>query len=177
MKKDLLFEVNRLLSEGFPMPDEKRLDFSNGPTESALSAALESAAHLAVNVNDKRHRDVMLTHVQASLLCGGDLSAAERAWLFYVLNKLDDIPCECKNGRPIDGNEEALFRMTLVAFVIDDEIKNPDRKRGYVTRRLKRASEALKKSYETVRKMYYAKSFNPLLKRMKERGFNPLQVK
>jgi len=115
----------------------------------------------------------MRYRIASSLLFGFPLMSSDKAWLIYLLDRIEDAPCECNNGRSIDGNGEALNRLALVAFIINDEIEYPDKKRGYVTQRLNRASLALCKSYESVRKMYYSKSFRPLLERMKERGFNP----
>ena len=170
--------IKFLLEQNFPEVLESDIEaLGEGFTGAHEALLMEIEAHRAVHVNDKRHRDAMLTHVQDSLLCGGCLSAAERAWLVYVLNKLDDMPCECKNGRPIDGNEEVLNRLALIAFIIDDEMKNPDKGRGHITARLKRAADKLSKSYEAVRKVYYSKGFGRWLEVMKERGFNPLREK
>lgn len=185
MSTDTQDEIERIIRQGFPDRPEVNapFDFNSDADKAQIlseefgAASAEHQAHLAVHKNDKWHRDLMRHTVAEKIRLGVSLYPAEQAWLVYLLGKIEDAPCECNNGRPIEGNEDALFRLALVAFILDDEIKNPDKKRGYVTMRLKRAANALSKSYEVVRKTYYAKSFHPLLERMKARGFNPLPVK
>ena len=185
MSSDSREEVERILNDGFADREDElnRLDMF-GPkgydhilSDDCWGVFSEHQAHLAVHVNDIRHRGAMRETVITRLLCGNSLYPADRAWLIYVLGKLDDIPCESKNGHPIDGDGEIFLKMKLAAFLIDDEIKNPGTKRGYIKARLNRAADAICKSYEVVRKIYYDDSFKKLLENLKERGFNPLRDK
>lgn len=175
MDTDSRKEVERILQDGFSDREAMPATEENISSDECWGVFFEHLAHLAVHENDKRHRDRMRETLMTKLLCGGSLSPAERAWLIYVLGNLDDVPCECKNGRPIDGAGENFLRLALAAFWIDDEIRNPGTKRGHVTARLNRAASALCKSYETVRKMYYGDNpVRDLIPCLKKRGFNPL---
>ncbi|MBP6710382.1 MAG: hypothetical protein KA150_03955 [Propionivibrio sp.] len=172
MDTDSRKEVERILKDGFSDREVMPATEENIFSDECWSVYFEHLAHLAVHVNDKSHRDTMREVVTTHLLCGAPLCAAERAWLIYVIGKVDDTPSESNNGRPIDGYGERLLRGALAVFLIDDEIRNPGTKRGYITARLNRAASTLCKSYESIRKIYYDASFKVYLNRRKERGFN-----
>lgn len=174
MDTDSRKEVERILKDGFSDREVMPATEENISSDECWGVFFEHLAHLAVHVNDKSHRDTMREMVMTNLLCGVPLCAAERAWLIYVLGKVDDTPSDSKNGRPIDGYGEGLLRGALAAFLIDDEIRNPGTQRGYITSRLNRAASALCKSYEAIRKIYYDDAFKVYLNRRKEMGFNPL---
>ncbi len=170
MNRSIEDEITKLLEEGFPEPPEKDLHIDeSGPNEKSYQAAMAAIAHLAVNVNDKQHRETMLYLVESRLLSGGSLAIAERAWLLYVLSKLDDMPHESK-GHPIQGNARIELMLSLIGFLLKDEIESPKSK---VTHRLERASQALAKSYEALRAVYYSNGFKQLRQNLADRGNIP----
>lgn len=159
-------EIARLFVAGFPKPDQ----IPHPPD--GLPDYLQLMAHEAVNVNDRRHRDSIRDSVCSTLLHGGALDVAERAWLIYVLSRLKDMPHESK-GRAIRGNERILFMLQLIGFIEDDERKAGKYKRGDVTRRLEAAAAHFgngRDYYETVCAMYKSKAFKRLRKNLADRG-------
>lgn len=156
-------QIAHLFVAGFPKPDQL-LEPPDGMPE-----YLQHMAHEAVNVNDRRHRDGMRDSVCSTLLHGGPLDVAERAWLIYVLSKLKDLPHESK-GRAIRGNERIEFMLQLIGFIESEERKAGKYKPGDVTKRLHDASEHFGKGFETVNAMYKSKAFKRLRKSLADRG-------
>ncbi len=153
---------------GFPKPVGADAPYVPGEGED-WEKVMQGAAHAAVNINDKSHRENMRDAVTTSLLHRGALSLAERAWLIYVLSRLKDLPHDSK-GRSIRGNERIEFMLQLIGFIEDDERKAGKYKPGDVTRRLHSAAEHFHKGYETVAAMYKSKEFKRLRKSLANRG-------
>lgn len=156
-------EIAQLFVAGFPKPEQ----IPNPP--GGWPEYFQFMAHEAVNVNDRRHRDEMRDRVYATLLHGGALNVAERAWLIYVLSKLKELPHESK-GRAIKGNERIEFMLQLIGFIEYEERKAGEYKPGDVTKRLHDAAEHFGKGFETVNAMYKSKAFKRLRKNLAERG-------
>jgi hypothetical protein len=148
---------------GFPKPDQ----IPDPPC--GLPEYRQHTAHDAVNVNDRRHRDWMRDSVCSTLLHGGTLDVAERAWLIYVLSKMKDMPHESK-GRAIKGNERIEFMLQLIGFIEYEERKAGKYKPGDVTKRLHDAAEHFGKGFESVNAMYKSKAFKRLRKNLSDRG-------
>lgn len=164
--------IEAIIRDGFPMP-KGYPPAADLPLDVYGEIEMGAAAHRAVNSNDKSVRDFMRMSVIERLRSKVTLSNAEIAWLIYVLSNLRDMPCECRNGRPVDIRAEFLFRMELAAFIIKDETVNAKKERGYVVARLNRAASCLAKSYEAVRAVYYSRSFKTTLENVRRRGLNP----
>lgn len=156
-------QIAHLFVAGFPKPEQISV-----PPD-GFADGLQLMVHEAVNVNDRMHRDSMRDIVCTTLLHGGPLEVAERAWLIYVLSKFKDMPHESK-GRAIQGNERNEFMLQLIGFIEDEERKAGKYKRGEVTKRLHDAAEHFGKSYESVNAMYKSKEFKRLRKNLADRG-------
>lgn len=156
-------EIAQLFVAGFPKPEQ----IPNPP--GGWPEYFQFMAHEAVNVNDRRHRDEMRDRVCTTLLHGGALNVAERAWLIYVLSRLKELPHESK-GRAIKGNERIEFMLQLIGFIEYEERKAGEYKPGDVTKRLHDAAEHFGKGFETVNAMYKSKAFKRLRKNLAERG-------
>lgn len=160
-------EVIRLIVDKFPaVPEEEMAIAPKGPSEDAYSAFMKHLAHLAIHENDKRNRDSMADCVRTKLFSGEALSVGERAWLLYVLAKLPDMPHEAK-GRAIRSEERMQLILQLIGFINSESVKN---RAKTVTKRLDLAASEFRKSYETIRALYYSASYKNLSKYYSERG-------
>lgn len=155
--------IAQLFVAGFPKPAQ----IPDPPD--GLSDYMQLMAHEAVNVNDRRHRDGLRDSVCSTLLHGGTLDIAERAWLIYVLSKLKELPHESK-GRAIKGNERIEFMLQLIGFIEHEERKAGKYKPGDVTKRLHDAAEHFGKGFESVNAIYKSKAFKQLRKSLADRG-------
>lgn len=170
-------EVMALLRDNFPKPED---GFDTSKLERFNEVVMQNAAHEAVHVNDRYFRDSMRGHIMEHLMAGATLTAAERAWIVYVLRHLKDTPHEnASGGRPVEVYEGKMFLVHLLGYVVEYERLSQGKKINK-TKMLEAATREFfpakpdddddLKAYSKVRSAYYSKSFARLKESLQERG-------
>ena len=170
-RQGLVARIKFLLENKFPEVRESDFETGNGGFSEANAAlAMESLAHNAVHVNDKKHRDTMRDLVCSGLAFGGELTAADRAWLIYIISKPEDMRHESK-GRATRSDDKFELTVQLIGFMHWDGNKYPN---SAVDDRLKRAAEGVcskhSHSYSTLKALYYSDDYKKLNNYVLKRG-------
>ncbi len=170
-KQKLVARIKFLFEGKFPEVPKSDIEvLGEGFSEAHEALAMEINAHAAIHLNDKKHRYTMRDLVCDRLSIGADITAAERAWLIYVISKLGDMPHESK-GRATRSVDKFELTVQLIGFMHRDSNEYPN---SAVDDSLKRAAEDIcskhSHSYSTLKTLYYSDAYKKLNKYVLLRG-------
>lgn len=165
--------IQRLIAEGFPDPPEipslpsvATKEQRQDRHDQEAAQFFDRLAHKAVNLNEKRSRDLMKHYLVEHLLHGKPLPIAARTWLIYVLENLDDLPhaSSHEKKRPTDSYGRLNNMMRLANFIAN---KN----KGVVPEKLTsilcdQAANSLGMSVGTVKNLFHSEEFTELTKNL-----------
>lgn len=118
----------------------------------AYNHQLQGWAHAAVYGTDLFFQDLLRDYALMHLHAGDNIPLPIRAWIAYVLRKLDKLPRE-RTGGTFDRVGHSMFWSALAGICQESPPGE------LVTDMLRRAAGELHTSYEKVRAFYYSDTF------------------